>query len=443
MEKLKYFVLGLLVVVVLAYGGIKAYMYYSLKNNMDRLAQQFSLFGQLKYGDLTTSVKGSLAVEDLEIRIHGIDDELRIKAIRYQTPNLLYLLQANKQLEQGRIPESLSLSIEGLNIGLFGEFTDRLEQIISELNFQRQGVNPLCGGRLFFGPRELRDMGYEEITSNIQIGYRFDPANAQIIVDMISSTEDMAAARIQGIIEGISDTSFVSMMQPGNPPRLNTVTVKYIDQSYTTRFTKYCAGLSKLGINEYIAAEANQRPAYYGLTWGFVPGPGLRQAYGAFLTNPGQIDVSLELPESVTPDNVHLFKPEDIPGLLNLQVSVNGEAVKDLSFDFYKGQKLDVSSKIERLFAKPGAAPVTPQRKKKKVTYETKYYVVPVSRLNKYLGEEVRLQMTTGQTRQGFLTKIGSKVAHVEQRVHNGRFTMPVPIGNITKAEVLLTRPVN
>jgi len=442
MEKLKYFVLGLLVIVVLAYGGIKAYMYYSLKNNMDRLAQQFSLFGQLKYGDLTTSVKGSLAVENIEIRIHGMDDELNIKAIRYQTPNLLYLLQANKQLEQGRIPESLSLSIEGLDIGLFGEFTDRLEQIISELNFQLQGVNPLCGGRMFFGPRELRDMGYEEITSDIQIGYRFDPANAQIIVDMISSTDDMAAARIQGIIKGISDTSFVSMMQPGNPPRLNTVTIHYIDQSYTTRFTKYCAGLSKLGLNEYITAEANQQPVYYSYSWGFVPGPGLRQAYSAFLTNPGQIDVSLELPEAVTPDNVHLFKPEDIPGLLNLQVNVNGEAVKDLSFDFYKGQKLDLSGKIDRLFAQPGAKPVMPQRKKKKVKYETKYYTVPVSGLKNYLGEEVRLQMTTGQTRLGFLTKMGSRVAHVEQRVHSGRFTMPVPIGNITKAEVLLTRPV-
>ncbi|NNF95479.1 MAG: hypothetical protein HKM94_00955, partial [Halobacteria archaeon] len=325
MEKLKYFVLGLLVVVVLAYGGVKAYMYYSLKNKMDLLAQQFSLFGQLKYGDLTNSVKGSLAVEDLEIRIHGMDDELRIKAIRYQTPNLLYLLQANKKFEEGRIPESLSLSIEGLNLGLFGEFTDRLEQIVSELNFQLQGVNPLCGGRLFFGPRELRDMGYEEITGDIQIGYRFDPANAHIVVDITSSTQDMAAARIQGIIERISDTSFISMMQPGHQPRLGKVTVNYTDQSYTKRHTEYCAGLSKLGLNEYIAAEANQQPVYYSYTWGIVPGLALRQAYGAFLTNPGQIDVSLELPESVTPDNVRLFKPEDIPGLLNLQVSVNGE----------------------------------------------------------------------------------------------------------------------
>jgi hypothetical protein len=125
-------------------------------------------------------VKGSLAVEDISIRIHGMDDELRIKAVRYQTPNLLYLVQANKQFEQGRIPESLSLSVEGLNIDLFGEFTDRLEQMVNEMNFQLHGVNPLCGGRLFFGPRELRDMGYEEIRGDMQIGYYYDAANAQI-----------------------------------------------------------------------------------------------------------------------------------------------------------------------------------------------------------------------------------------------------------------------
>jgi len=442
MKKLKYFVLVPLVIAVLAYGGIKAYMYFSLKNKMDQLAQQFSLFGQLEYGGLTTSVKGSLTVEDISIRVHGMDDELRIKAIHYQTPNLMYLVQANKQFEQGRIPESLSLSVEGLNVDLFGEFSDRLEQMVNEVNFQLHGVNPLCGGRLFFGPRELRDMGYEEITGDVQIGYRFDAANAQIIVDITSRTQDMAAARMQGIIEGISDTSFLSMMQPTNPPRLSKIIVNYTDQSYTKRFTEYCAALSKLELNEYIAAEVNQQPIYYSYSWGFVPGPGLRQAYRAFLTNPGQIDVSLELPESVTPESIELFKPEDIPGLINLQVSVNGEAVKDLSFDFYQGQKLDMSGKIDQLFAQPGAEPVAPQKPKKKVKYETKYYRVPVSGLKKYLGEEVRLRTSSGKTRLGFLAKIGTSVAYVEQRVHGGKFTMQVPLGSITKAEVLLTRPV-
>jgi len=442
MEKLKYFVLGLLVVVVLAYGGIKAYMYYSLKTKMDRLAQQFSLFGKLEYGDITTSVKGNLSIEDIRIRIHGMDDELRISAIHYETPGMLFLLQANKQLEQGRIPESLSLKFEGVTIDLFGEFTDRLEQFVSDLNFQLQGVNPLCGGRMFFGPREMRDMGYEAITGDIQLGYHFDPANANIVVDITASTRDMATTRIQGLIERITDTSFVSMMQPGHQPRLGRITINYTDQSYTNRLTKYCAGLSKLGLDEYITAESNQQPVYYSYTWGIVPGPGLRQAYRGFLTNPQQINVSLELPESVTPDNLHLFKPEDIPGLLSLQLSVNGEAIKDLSFDFYKGQKLNLSRNIDRLFAKPGAEPIKPLRKKKKVQYQTKYYTIAASSLKKYIGEEVRLQTTTGQTRLGYLTRMDTKVAHVEQRVHSGRFTMTVPIGTITKAEVLLTRPV-
>ena len=442
MKILKNFVLGVLVIVVLAYGGTKAYMYYSLKNKMDQLAQQFSLFGQLEYGGLTTSVKGSLAVEDISIRIHGMDDELRIKTVRYQTPNLLYLVQANKQFEQGRIPESLSLSVEGLNIDLFGEFTDRLEQMVNEMNFQLHGVNPLCGGRLFFGPRELRDMGYEEIRGDMQIGYYYDAANAQIIVDITSSTQDMAAFRMQGIIEGITDTSIFGLMQPTNPPRLSKIFVNYTDQSYTKRFTEYCAALSKLELNEYIAAEASQQPVYYSYSWGFVPGPGLRQAYRAFLTNPGQVDISMELPESVTPDNIELFKPEDIPGLLDLKVSVNGNPVEDLSFDFYQGQKLDMSDKFDQLFAQPGAEPATPQKPKKRVKYETKYYRVPVSGLKKYLGEEVRLRTTSGKTRLGYLAKIGKNVAFVEQRIHGGKFTMQVDLGSVTKAEVLLTRPV-
>ena len=444
MQKLKFFVLGLLVIGGLVYGGIKAYMYYSLKSEMDQLARQFSLFGQLEYGGLSTSLAGSLSVHNLSLRIHGMDDEVRIKTIRYQTPNLWYLLQDSQQVEKGRIPERLSLSIEGLTLDLFGEFTDRLEEVISELNFQLQGVNPLCGGRLFFGPSELRDMGYEEISGDMHIGYRFDAPNAQIVIDITSNTRDMAAVSMQGLIDGVSDTAFMSFIQPGNQPRLSRVTVNYTDQSYTRRQVEYCAGLSKLESNEYIEAEANQQPVYYGYLWGIVPGPGLRQAYRAFLSDPGQVNLSFELPESVNPATVELFKPEDIPGLLNLQLSVNGNAVTDLSFSFYEGQQLDVGSKFENLFAKPGAAPAPrPNREKKIVRQETRYHVVPIAGLKKYVGEEVRLQTSTGQRRLGFLVSIGSNVAHVEQRVHGGKFTMQVPVGSITKAEVLLTKPVN
>ena len=444
MQKLKYLLLVPLVIAGLAYGGIKAYLYYNLKNEMDQLARQFSLFGQLEYGGLSSSLGGSLSVHDLKLRVHGMDDELRISTIRYQTPNLWYLLQDSKQLEQGRIPQQLSLSIEGLTLELFGEFTDRFEEMVSQLNFQLHGVNPLCGGRLFFGPSEWRSMGYEEISGDMHIGYRFDPANARIVIDVTSTTRDMAAVQMQGFIEGVSDTSFMSFIQPGSQPRLGRMTLNYTDQSYTRRQVEYCAGLSKLEVNEYIAAEANQKPVYYGYLWGIVPGPGLLQAYRAFLGNPGKIDLSFELPESVTPETVNLFKPEDIPGLLNLKLNVNGDAVTDLSFSFYQGQQLEMGRKFETLFIPPGAAPAPPPNREKKIArYETRYHVVPVSSLKKYLGEEVRLQTSSGQERKGFLIRIGSNVAQVEQRLHGGKFTMQVPVGTITKAEVLLTKRIN
>jgi hypothetical protein len=287
-------------------------------------------------------------------------------------------------------------------------------------------------------------MGYEEISGDMHIGYHFDAPNAQIVIDITSNTRDMAAVSMQGLIDGVSDTSFMSFIQPGSQPRLSRVTINYTDQSYTRRQVEYCAGLSKLTPIEYIEAEAGQQPVYYGYLWGIVPGPGLRQAYRAFLSDPGQVNLSFELPESVTPETVELFKPEDIPGLLNLQLSVNGDAVTDLSFSFYEGQQLDVGSKFETLFAQPGAAPAPrPNREKKIVRQETRYYVVPVAGLKKYVGEEVRLQTSSGQRRLGFLVGIGSNVVQVEQRVHGGKFTMQVPVGSITKAEVLLTKPVN
>ncbi len=438
MKSLKQILIAIILIPLLIIGGIKGYMHYQLKSNLEQLARQFSVFGTFEYGDISTSLSGRLSVENIRLRFHDLNDVIRIKAVHYSPDSLWFLLTKGDKLKQGYLPESMQLAVEGLNMDLFGDITEKVEDVINELNFQMKGVNPLCGGRLFIGPREYREMGYEELTTDFSIGYLLDMQNQQLLIDIKSNVKDMVAAHIRATVSGISDTRLSRLYANPNPPRLKQISMQYIDKSYTRRFVKMCAELSNLSKQEFIEAEANQKPIYFASTWGIIPGAGLRQAYKRFLSNPGKVEFSMELPESVELKNIDLFKAEDIPQLLKLKLVVNGENINDLSFKFYSGKRPQLGKDIKHLFGKEEKTSEAPAKATKKKKPQKRYREVSARRLPKYIGRQIRLVTDNGKHREGTLTSITDNTLHIRQNVYKGTFEMTVPLSRVKKAEVLL-----
>jgi hypothetical protein len=439
MRSIKKLLLVIVVAPLLLYGIVKLYLNYQLNEFMGQLAARGKPFVTIKHGGVSTSLSGEASIHELEFYITGTDDVVRVEQVTYNTPNIWYLLRDLGQVDNNKAPESLHLTLTGLSMDLYGDLTDKMEDTINSLNLDLTGVNKLCGGRLFMGPREYRDMGYEEIIIDGDIGYDVDDITEEIAINMDLTFRNMGSYRLSTLVSGFNGSPFAASVPHPHNPSVGAFKITYTDQSYAKRFVKFCSGLSNMSEADFIAAEANQSPAYFANLVGFVPGPGLRATYKELLSNPGKIEAVMEWPEGVEPKNLHLYKPEDIPRLLNLTVAVNDKPVDDLSFSFYDGKTVDVGRHFSNIMGSDGKP--KPVVAKKQRRSKPKYYPVTPSSLKKYVGEDVRLQVKGNVSRDGRLINVKGKTAYVRKRLSGGNYTMQVALSQIKKAEVFLTRP--
>ena len=440
--KIRTLLIILIAVPLLAYGSVKLYLHAKVDDFMTHLAQHhLAPLATLRWGAIETSLTGEASVHDIRIDLRHPPDTLTIERITYDTPNMWFLMRDLGEINNDRIPESLHLRMQGLRLDLYGDLTDQFEQLVNGVNLDLAGVNRLCGGRLFMGPRELRDMGYEAIVIDADLGFDIDTITEELTWSLQLAARDMFALQVKNTFDGFLGTPLQALVPTPHPLRAGPLRIRVADRDYVRRMVTYCARLSDMGISEYIQEEAAQPDAYFANLWGIVPGPGLREAYRRYLAEPRTIEVSLEWPEDTSPDSLALFKPEEIPALLALQVRINDQPVTDLAFRFQPGKQTRLASRFRRLFADD--PPPAPAPRPRKPRYEERYHAVEPTRLGDYLDHQVRLHTDKGQRREGTLIRLSGNIAYVQQTIHHGEFVMQVPLSSVQRAEVLLRTPVD
>jgi len=439
MGSLKKILIFVILIPLLVIGAIMGIMRYKLQETMDKVATQVSPFGVLKYGGLSTSLTGRLTVKDISFEVRGMDDVIRIKSLSYLPPNLMFLFQDNDSIKQGRLPESMRLEIIGLNMDLYGDLTDQIQDTVNLMNDNLKGVNPLCGGKVFLGPRVYRQMGYEEVTIDTDLHYSFDKLARKASITFNEAIHDMNSSYIRLELTGFASDRLSQILSPEGMPRLANITFEYTDKSLYQRIVQTCAEKSKLPIEEYIEAEINQTPEYFAYIWGgIIPGAGLRKAYRTFLQDPQTISLSIDIPEDITAESLSLFQPEDIPGVLNMRLSVNGQPIEDLSFSYFQGKIDALSTKVEKSLAEKDAP--QPKTKATPALKPAKYYRVAAKKLPKYIGKKVEITTTAGQIREGKLVRITGNTLHLERRLSGGIYNMTVSFSRVKSARVWLRK---
>jgi hypothetical protein len=187
------------------------------------------------------------------------------------------------------------------------------------------------------------------------------------------------------------------------------------------------------------------------MTWGVVPGEALRAAYRRFLEDPQQVALHVDPGAGFDPATLHLYKPKDIPLLLNPELAVNGERVTDLSFrtaDEVEIEEAELSQKAVRMasYSLPGrlgrlgsAFGEQPAVQETEVVAkaEPTYQRVPLRELRQHLGRDVKVYTRSGHLREGRLEAIEGTTLQVVRMVHGGRFTVPVKSEDVRRVEVL------
>lgn len=208
-------------------------------------------------------------------------------------------------------------------------------------------------------------------------------------------------------------------------PKLDEIKFSYsADSTYMNSVKRYCGKVTKLGEQGYLNSMINASDKDYLRYFQFAPGPGIREAIKNFLTNPGEVEISISPEGEIDPNVVNQYAIEDLPDVLGLTVSVNGKAVTDLSIQV-AGSTQDQEETAEGQAGEP---------QKPKVTYE--FQDTPMKRLPAYIGARVIIHTDDGNQRTGRLTGIDAKDLSVEQRIHNGKLEVIISRFKVKRVEV-------
>ncbi len=446
MNRWKMAIVVAVLMAVTVVGGSALYVRSQVKTALEDTITAVSPFAGARYASMSVTLGGNIHIHDVEINPRMVNESLRIEGIDIETPGLWFLLTGTKKLREGKIPEHLRIQLRGLVLNIGGPITESLDQLIA-LAAQANGSASMsnCGDVRYFDLKAYRRLGYQTLVFDIASGYDFEKRGGPMHVKTEWRLRDVGAATMDLEFAGLSSTLNDSI---ATRARLRTFTFRYQDLSFADRQKRYCAEASGMTPAQYIDAEVNRSDNAYQMLWGFIPGPGLRAAYREFLTRPGEIQLQGTPAADVDLQALRLFKPDDVVSMLNLRVSVNGNAVTDLSMTVIPKQSSDdkaaattgVSAAAAPVTAKPLTPPVTTRSIPASPTTagERHFRAVAVKDLGQYINKTVRLTLRRGAVREGQLLQIASGMARVERRYEGGSAIIAIPLPEIQRAEVFL-----
>lgn len=435
----------------LAVGGTMLYVRSQVKSALKDAVAAAALFADIDYGNVSVGLGGNIHIYDIDVRPRSINDRIRIEGIDIETPGLWFLVTGKKKMQDGKVPERLRIDVRGMQVNIGGAITDTLDRFLA-MAAEASGGQTLsnCGELRRLDLKAHRRLGYESLVFDLSLGYRFEKRGPLHVVTEWR-TRELAGVTVD--LEFSSASPTVNELM-ATQPRLRTFTIDYQDLSFTDKLKRYCAQASGMTAEQYIDAEVNRTDALYQASWGFVPGPGLRDAYRDFLTKPGEVRLKGNPPSEVDMQALRLFKPDDVVSMLNLRISVNGKPVPDLSMTTLASPETpdekpaaDTTAARDAIAsaAKPAAAAPTRTVKEPAVAPSTRdaasdepqFRAVPTKELARYVNKTVRLTLTRGAVREGYLLQIANGMARVERRYQAGNMTLAIPLREIERAEVL------
>lgn len=396
------------------YGLVKAALWYSTKNALENFSRQSAGFVELKYQNITSSIKGSVSVNKLTVFLPLFKESIHIRRVRLSTDNVLTLLSLTSKFKSKEIPKSLGLLIEGVKIDLNNKLLNPPQET-PQTPLER--FNTLaCGDILRFDEKTLKQMGYTDITTDININYLYDPLAKTLQLNFYENIERFFSLDLSAQIKGISKIPkgsdiAMGMVSPQSLPTLGKVKFTLEDDSFITRKVNFCAKQNKSNQQTYISKHVKMADKFL-QQMGIKLHKSLIDAYQKSLTHPGNIVLSLDFSGITNVMELSEFLLDDILSQLETEVLVNNKSITPISIQFNKqrftraiaGQSEEIKIHDPNVKAKI-----------KKI-----YHRVNKNNLKQYHRYPVIIKTTRGKTFKGQLSVKSANTYEVTTRIRGG-----------------------
>jgi hypothetical protein len=292
------------------YFGAKFYVQYKAAKDLDAVLAQARPFADVEYDAVVATMSGELRVEGVTVRVPPFDDPVTVESVGVQTPGFLYLLGFDKgELE---FPERLGIALTGIRASVDADYMRKLEDL-SAAQVTTVALTPAdkCASTSGFTPAMLKRLGYHELVSNLTMSFRRDAL--RLVVEFGVDVKDMYDVDVELTLDGLADPT---AMVRGARPLLVGGRLDYVDHSLNERIIKHCAE-QQVTPEDVLAVQLREAHDVARET-GMELDELIIQPYTDFLLGKQRFTLIAQPVRPVDLTRLSLYKPSDVPNLLNL-----------------------------------------------------------------------------------------------------------------------------
>jgi len=313
---MKNFIIWAILMGAVGYGGAKWYLHNEVSNAMDMAVVMMSPYADVEYDGVGSTLSGELTVDGVRVRIDGFRDSLYIDRVGIDTPSFFSLLALSDlaKMQGDGMPEYFGFLMEGLRIPANADYYEKLYEFALEAQGVADASSPAieCTGKYGFSPNALNALGYQDQVISVAMTVRDDESRYSF--DMQISMDDMwdmdASVSLAGNI--VTEISRGAMYRP----KLRDMRVEFTDRSLVQRVAKYC-GQRGLSADETTLAQIDSFK-FVGESNGIEFDEYMLDPYKEFLAGKSTLVVTAQPSEPIAFSQIDLYKPSDVPALLNL-----------------------------------------------------------------------------------------------------------------------------
>jgi hypothetical protein len=307
----------------IAYGGAKFYLHHKVETGLDSAIIMMSPYAELTYKGVSSTMLGKLTVNGLRAHIKGFNDEIYVDHFGIDTPSFLTLLElgdiaAGKRPSGSEFPEYIGFIVEGMRLQVNADYYQRLYDLGIDMlgtpsDVSEPGVQ--CVGKYGHSPAALADLGYDEQLMSFAMYLR--KSGTRELMNMTASVEDMWDVEL--------DLTLAQGTQPALTrdamARRKLSELKFVltDRSLNERVSEYC---ERLGLSPEETLQARLDALHFvGENNGIVFDEYIIGPYKEYLAGKTTLVVTAQPSNPVDLTQIGLYKPSDVPALLNLSAT--------------------------------------------------------------------------------------------------------------------------
>jgi len=313
---MKNFIIWAILIGALGYGGAKFYLHSEVSDAMDMAVLMMSPYANVEYDGIGSTLSGELTVDGVRIRIDGYSDDLTIDRIGIDTPSFLSLISLSDLSSMGPdgMPEQIGFLVEGMRIPANADYYKDFYEfsLVARDAENADSAAAECTGRYGFSPAALSALGYEDQIMSMYMSIRDE--DSRFSFDMQVRMDDMWDMDASVALAG----NMVAEMMKGasSQPRLSNMHIEFTDRSLNGRVLKYCEqrGLTPV---ETMRAQIESFE-FFGDLYGIEFDQYMIDPYKEFLAGKSTLVITAQPLNPVAFSQIDLYKPSDVPALLNL-----------------------------------------------------------------------------------------------------------------------------